>query len=157
METEQEEPVKEEPPKKEEPKKEEPKKEEAPQETVFDFFFKKKNVSWLFIFNFFFWLGNIWRCIEKKTSFRWKRIGVFLFLFFFLVNLIRIIKLSQTNLILIFRTQCYKKKDFTKALEHYNKAFELDPTNISYLTNTSGNFFFFFLKKKLKCNSRFNK
>jgi len=38
-------------------------------------------------------------------------------------------------------TQFYKKKDFNKALEHYTKASELDPTNISHLTNISAVYF----------------
>lgn len=32
----------------------------------------------------------------------------------------------------------YKKKDFTAALEHYDKAIELDPTNVTFLTNKAG-------------------
>jgi tetratricopeptide (TPR) repeat protein len=32
----------------------------------------------------------------------------------------------------------YKKKEFEKALSHYEKAAELDPTNITYLTNKAG-------------------
>lgn len=32
----------------------------------------------------------------------------------------------------------YKKRDFTAALEHYDKAIELDPTNVTFLTNKSG-------------------
>ncbi|KAI9471987.1 MAG: hypothetical protein EXX96DRAFT_602575 [Benjaminiella poitrasii] len=31
--------------------------------------------------------------------------------------------------------QAYKKREFEAALEHYNKAFELDNTNITFLTN----------------------
>lgn len=34
--------------------------------------------------------------------------------------------------------EAYKKKDFEAALKHYEKAAELDPTNITYLTNKSG-------------------
>lgn len=36
--------------------------------------------------------------------------------------------------------EAYKKKDFETALKHYEKAAELDATNITYLTNKSGNF-----------------
>ena len=32
----------------------------------------------------------------------------------------------------------YKRKDFETALEHYGKAIELDPTNMSFLTNRAG-------------------
>ena len=32
----------------------------------------------------------------------------------------------------------YKAKDFTAALEHYDKAIELDPDNITFLTNKAG-------------------
>lgn len=32
----------------------------------------------------------------------------------------------------------YKKRDFETALEHYAKAIELDPTNVSFLTNRAG-------------------
>lgn len=32
----------------------------------------------------------------------------------------------------------YKKKDFVTALEHYDRAIELDPDNITLLTNKSG-------------------
>ncbi|KAK7463303.1 hypothetical protein BaRGS_00038104 [Batillaria attramentaria] len=35
----------------------------------------------------------------------------------------------------------YKKKDFETALSHYEKAFELDPTNITFLTNCAAVFF----------------
>lgn len=32
----------------------------------------------------------------------------------------------------------YKRRDFETALEHYGKAIELDPTNVSFLTNRAG-------------------
>ena len=35
----------------------------------------------------------------------------------------------------------YKKKDFEKALSHYNKAFELDGKNIAFLTNKGAVYF----------------
>lgn len=35
----------------------------------------------------------------------------------------------------------YKKKDFETALQHYERAIELDPTNITYLTNKAAVFF----------------
>ena len=35
----------------------------------------------------------------------------------------------------------YKKKDFETAHQHYDKAIELDPTNIVYYTNKSAVFF----------------
>ncbi|KAJ7379800.1 Stress-induced-phosphoprotein 1 [Desmophyllum pertusum] len=35
----------------------------------------------------------------------------------------------------------YKRKDFETALEHYGKAIELDPTNISFLTNRAAVYF----------------
>ena len=34
----------------------------------------------------------------------------------------------------------YKRKDFETALDHYGKAIELDPTNMSFLTNRAGLF-----------------
>lgn len=36
--------------------------------------------------------------------------------------------------------QEYKKRSFEKALVHYDKAFELDGTNVAVLTNKSGTF-----------------
>lgn len=43
----------------------------------------------------------------------------------------------------------YKKREFTTALEHYDKAIELDPTNVTFLTNKAGErvdtFLFLFL------------
>ena len=35
--------------------------------------------------------------------------------------------------------EAYKKKEFERALVHYNKAVELDPTDITYLNNIAGN------------------
>jgi len=37
--------------------------------------------------------------------------------------------------------EAYKKRDFTLAHKHYDKAIELDPLNITYLTNKSAAFF----------------
>lgn len=36
--------------------------------------------------------------------------------------------------------EAYKKKDFETALEHYDRASQLDPTNITYMTNKAGNY-----------------
>lgn len=35
----------------------------------------------------------------------------------------------------------YKKKDFSTAIEHYNKAIELDPINVTFKTNKAGKCF----------------
>ena len=32
----------------------------------------------------------------------------------------------------------YKKREFEVALQHYDRAVELDPTNITFLTNKAG-------------------
>ncbi len=37
--------------------------------------------------------------------------------------------------------EAYKKKDFDVALKHYNRAMELDPTDLSYMTNRSAVYF----------------
>ena len=34
----------------------------------------------------------------------------------------------------------YKKKEFDVALQHYDRALELDPTNITFLTNKAGGY-----------------
>lgn len=34
--------------------------------------------------------------------------------------------------------EAYKKKDFETAIAHYKKAFELDPDNMTFLTNLAG-------------------
>lgn len=35
----------------------------------------------------------------------------------------------------------YKKKEFKTALEHYDKAIELDPHEMTFLSNKAGKFF----------------
>lgn len=34
--------------------------------------------------------------------------------------------------------EAYKKKDFEAAHQHYSKAIELDPTNVTFYTNNAG-------------------
>ena len=34
----------------------------------------------------------------------------------------------------------YKTRDFETSLQHYDKALELDPTNITFLTNKAGGY-----------------
>lgn len=34
----------------------------------------------------------------------------------------------------------YKKKEFTEALQHYDQAIELDPDDITYMTNKAGEY-----------------
>jgi len=34
----------------------------------------------------------------------------------------------------------YKKKEFEEALKHYDRAIELDPDNITFMTNKAGGF-----------------
>jgi Flp pilus assembly protein TadD len=36
--------------------------------------------------------------------------------------------------------QAYKKREFETALTHYSKAYELDDTNITFLTNKAGKY-----------------
>ena len=44
----------------------------------------------------------------------------------------------------------YKKRDFTTALEHYDKAIELDPTNVTFLTNKAGKLDKYYLVSSLE-------
>lgn len=46
--------------------------------------------------------------------------------------------------------QAYKKKQFEEALSHYEKAWSLDDTNISILTNKAGMCFLLWAKKKVQ-------
>ena len=39
----------------------------------------------------------------------------------------------------------YKKKDFATALTHYDKAIEIDPTDITFLNNKAGLYNIYFL------------
>ena len=52
----------------------------------------------------------------------------------------KIIKKAETEKDL--GNDAYKKKDFETALKHYEKAAELCPTAITYLTNQAGDSFF---------------
>lgn len=45
--------------------------------------------------------------------------------------------------------QAYKKKQFEEALSHYEKAWSLDDTNISILTNKAGMCFLSWIEKEI--------
>lgn len=57
------------------------------------------------------------------------------FLFFIILFQLCLFKaIREKNL----GNEAYKKKDFTTAYQHYDKAIELDPSNITFLNNKAG-------------------
>lgn len=53
-------------------------------------------------------------------------------LFSILLNIIQALEEKEKG------NAAYKQKDFATALKHYEKALELDPTNVTILTNRAG-------------------